>query len=79
MGLTEGKMQLKRELLNWKIGHNILSTILPGETNYVEKRKRRIRDIRNRVRRSNIHLLDVPEREEREMGKEMAENLNPQF
>ena len=33
---------------------------MPGETNYVLKRKRQIRDIRNRVR-SNIHLIDVLE------------------
>lgn len=52
--------------------------MLPGETNYMRKRKKWKRNTRNRVRRSNI-LSEVPEGEVREMGKKiMAENLNLQ-
>lgn len=41
-GLTEGKMHLKRELFNPNIGHKILSTVLPGETNYMGKKADKI-------------------------------------
>lgn len=44
------------------------------------KNKKGKRDTRNRVRRSNIHLTEVPEGEVREMGKKMmAQNLNMQL
>lgn len=51
-----------------------------GEAKLYGKNKNGKRDTMNRVRRSNIHLTEVPEGEVREMEKKiLAQNLNMQL